>query len=209
MRPSFARPAFLLLIGSLGCGQVAPLEPAKREPPDPAPTATAPTRGGGPVPAPTPSGPRPPAGACGAVAADRTFPTADEQAVALHGLWIACASAAAPTLCPPSDSSMYFGALGAPARTSRTAACGQLSEHGSTFVVNPAHQFTYEVRILADDAGSAPRYEVRLSNATTDQRFALSYRDDTAATGFLTDGAITLVDAAGPGTLRHSSFTTF
>jgi len=25
----------------------------------------------------------------------------------------------------------------------------------------------------------------------------------------MTDGAITLVDAAGPGTLRHSSFTTF
>lgn len=74
---------------------------------------------------------------------------------------------------------------------------------------HPAHQFTYEVRTLADDAGSAPRYEVRFSNATTDQRFALSYRDDTAATGFLTDGAITLVDAAGPGTLRHSSFTTF
>lgn len=197
----------LVFVASLGCGQIEPIEPAKQA----APAGSVPAVPQDPAPPPPSASPAPPPpGTCGAIASERSFATADDQAVALHGLWIACAAALPPALCPASDASMFFGAREARADPgSRAVACGHVTPHGDGFVENVAYRFTYEVKNLAQ-AGAPPSYVLRVSNATTDRTFALSYRDDTAATGFLTDGTITLGEPDGhPGTLRHSAFTTY
>ena len=108
---------------------------------------------------------------------------------------------------------MFFGVLdpAAPdAAASRAAACGHVTSHGSSFIANPAYQFTYEIRKATDAAAGAPSFEVRLWNASTDRTFALSYRDDITASGYRSEGTITLADpAGGSGALRLSAFTTF
>ena len=149
-------------------------------------------------------------GTCGAMVLTRTFATPDDQADALHGLWIACAADRAPALCPALDSSMFFGALDPRADPrSRAAACGHLSSHGDSFIENAAYRFTYEVTNLAP-GGQPPSFALRVWNETTDRMFVLSYRDDMQATGFISEGTITLGEPDGPsGTLRHSAFTTY
>ena len=205
LSPGVVGPLFVLL-ASLGCGQVEPVGPAKQD----APPASAPAAAQDPAPPPSASPAPPPPGACGAIASARSFATADEQADALHGLWIGCAADRPPSLCPAPDTSMFFGVRDARAEpASRAAACGHVSPHGDAFIESAAHRFTYEVKNLAP-SGAPPSYMLRVWNETTDRTFVLSYRDDTAATGFFSDGTITLGEPDGhPGTLRHSAFTTY
>jgi hypothetical protein len=202
-------PLLVVLLATVGCGQIAPVEPAKDEAPARDPAGSSPGAPPDPAPTSTPS-PPPPAGACGVVAASRSFATADEQAVALHGLWVGCTTDRAPSLCPASDTSMFFGALDRQNDpTSRAAACGHVTTHGDGFIPNAAYRFTYEVTNLAAP-NAPPTYALRVTNDSTDRMFVLSYRDDTATAGFLSDGTITLGEPDGwPGTLRHSAFTTF
>jgi hypothetical protein len=209
----------LVLLASVGCGAVASTEPEKgATPPDPASTdqtGHAPTAGPAVSAAPPaatapPTPAHPPAGACGVLASTRSFSTPDDQAVALHGLWIGCATDTAPALCPASDASMFFGSLDAMSNpSSRAVACGHVSTHGDAFIRNAAYEFTYAVGNVAAP-GSSPSYVLRAWNDATDLTFALSYRDDAAMTGYLTAGTITLGESDGrSGTLRHSAFTTF
>ena len=140
----------------------------------------------------------------------RSFATPNDQAVALHGLWVTCASDPAPGLCPAPDTAMFFGALDAQSDgTSRAAACGHVTSHGDGFVTNAAYAFTYAVTDIAP-SGSPPTYVLRVWNDMADRTFVLTYRDDMAMTGSVTDGTITLGEPDGRvGTLRHSAFTTF
>jgi hypothetical protein len=144
------------------------------------------------------------------VTAVHTFATIDEQAVAMHGLWIACAASRAPAVCPSSDSSMLFGTMGGGDPSSRVVACGHVTSHGDGFIANPDFSFTYDVKRIDSGGTATPSYELHLSNATTDRHFALSYRDDTATAGSLINGTITLGEPGGVvGSLQHSAFTTF
>lgn len=207
-------PALILLLASVGCGQIATTESKK---PDPTPhddPSSAPDMPPAPNPfnatPPAPATPPPTAGACGATASARSFATPDEQAVALHGLWVRCATNSAPALCPAPYTSMFFGTLDTPSDpASRAAACGEVTSHGDSFVRNAAYEFTYEVKNLAG-SGAPPAYILRVWNTTTERTFFLSYSDDAAMTGFVNDGTITLREPDGKsGTLRHSFFTTF
>jgi hypothetical protein len=201
----------LVLLTVVGCGQIATTDSDKRNPtpavPTPSTPAVPPDMAPPASPAPAPS---PPAGACGVVASARSFSTADEQAVALHGLWVGCTSEPPPGLCPPSDTSMFFGALDAQADpTSRAAACGHLTSHGDRFITNAAYTFTYELQDISG-SGSPRTYAVRVWNDTADRTFVLSYRDDAAMMGSPNDATITLGEPDGRvGTLRRSAFTTF
>ena len=211
---------FLLTLAGAGCGQIAPTASDKRDPtPEGAPSSSTGSSGAAAPPdmappatsTPTPSPTSPAAaGACGVVASPRAFSTPDDQAAALHGLWVSCATDPPPGLCPPSDTSMFFGALDAQSdRTSRAVACGHLTTHGDGFIANPAYTFTYEVTDLAP-SGSPPTSVLLVSNAMGERELVLTYRDDAATTGSATEGTITLGEPDGRvGTLRHSAFTTF
>jgi hypothetical protein len=206
---------FLFTLAAAGCGQIASTASDSRDPSPQAPASSSPAPAAPPdmapssTAAPAPTLP-PPAGACGVVASPRAFSTPDDQAVALHGLWVSCATDPAPGLCPASDTSMFFGALDAQSdRTSRAVACGHVTTHGDGFIANPAYTFTYEVTDLAP-SGSPPTYLLHVTNATSDRTFVLTYRDDMAMTGSVNDGTITLGEPDGRvGALRHSAFTTF
>src|SRR3954454_4060284 len=108
MRRTMRLPLLIVLLASVGCGQIATTEPANQNPTsrDPSPSPSTPS-GTDPAPPANPAFPPPPAGACGVVAATRSFSTADEQAVALLGLWVGCMTDRPPSLCPDSDSSMF------------------------------------------------------------------------------------------------------
>jgi hypothetical protein len=203
----------LLTVVAIGCGQIATTDSQERGPAPADPASATPTPAVPPEMAPpasrAPASP-PRAGTCGAMLSPRAFATADDEAVALHGLWVTCTSDPAPGLCPSSDSSMFFGALDAQSDlTSRATACGHLTKHGDGFIGNPAYVFTYEVKDIAA-SGAPPTYALRLWNDTTDRTFALTYRDDVATAGYATDGTFELLEPDGrAGTLRHSAFTTF
>ena len=212
----------LLLLFTLaggGCGQIAPTASDKQAPAPEGPASSSPTPSAPGVPPdmapPATSSPTAPtfppaAGACGVVASPRAFATPDDQAVALHGLWVSCTTDPAPGLCPASDTSMFFGALDAQSDgSSRAVACGHVTTHGDGFIANAAYTFTYEVTDLAP-SDSPPTYLLHVSNAASDRTFVLTYRDDMATTGSVTNGTITLGEPDGRvGTLRHSAFTTF
>ena len=213
----------LVLVALAGCGQIAATDAEKREQTAQDPRAPAP---GGPAaagapdappdmaPSAAPISPPPPGGVCGVSASVRSFSSADDQAVALHGLWVTCTSNPAPSMCPPSDPSVFFGALdgvggASPDPASRRVACGHLTTHGDGFVANPTFTFTYDVENLAP-SGSPPSYAVYVSNDTIQHTFALTYRDGMATTGSPMDATITLGEPDGAiGSLRRSAFTTF
>lgn len=207
------RPPLLVLLTVVGCGEIATTESDKKNPTPAVPTSSTPAAPPDMAPpanaAPAPARP-PPAGPCGVVASARSFSTADEQAVALHGLWVGCMSEPAPGLCPPSDTSMFFGALDAQSDpTSRATACGHLTTHGDGFITNPAYTFTYEVKDISGSS-SPPTYALRVWNDTADRTFVIRYRDDSAVMESPNDATITLGEPDGRvGTLRRSAFTTF
>src|SRR4051812_36682501 len=137
---------FIVLAASLGCGQVQPVEPAEQNAP-PASVSAVPQ---GPPPPPSAAAAPPLPGTCGAMVSARSLATTDDQAEALHGLWIGCAGDRPPSLCPASDTSMFFGVLDPPRDPgSRAAACGHVTPHGDGFIENAAYRFTYEVKNLA------------------------------------------------------------
>lgn len=194
------RPSILFLFACLGCGQIAS-SPSGQDVAQRNPAASSPTA------SPTASAVPPEPGACGVITSARSFATADEQAGALHGLWIGCPTDPAPTLCPASDASMFFGTLDANP-SSRAAACGHLTTHGDGFVRNPAYEFTYSVENIAPSS-APPSYVLHVRSEATDRTFALAYRDD-SFTGSVSERTMTWSEPDGrSGTLRHSEFSTY
>ena len=208
---TLARAALAFPLCLSACGQVRTVDGASEDaadaatdaastaPPAPSvPAGSGASQDGGP--AGTPTGP-----SCDVtMATERTFASADDLAVALHGLWVTCSPVPPPVLCPAGDEAMFFGAFDAtrdPA--SRVAACGHLTSHGDSFVQNPQFLFTYEVTAAATGAGVV--YTLHLWNASLDHRFTLAYGGDPQGW----DASIRLAEGESSGALRSSGFTTY